>query len=449
MRFHKLKIMLHRASMQLYRDQLLERGYDVSYLEFHQDLLDDLQQKGISKIFAVDPSDRVLLSRISAAARELQAELKMLDSPGFLAPVSWIADIFHGAVHLSQTRFYIAMRKRLKILIEEDGRPSGGKWSFDPLNRKRLPRNIQLPDLPRFEMSSYIAQSREYVKQNFPDHPGSTENFFYPISHQQAAAWLDHFLEHRLASFGRYQDAIFDDNSYLFHSLLSPLLNIGLLDPWQVVSRTLRYSRNLEIPINSLEGFLRQIIGWREFMRAVYILEGEQERTGNFWDHHRPLPASFYHGSTGIEPVDRSISRLLDTAYLNHIERLMILGNFMLLCEIKPDEVYRWFMEMFIDSYDWVMVPNVYGMSQYADGGRITTKPYISSSSYILRMSNYKMGNWCRIWDGLYWRFIFQHRDILAKNPRMSLAVSHLDRMDPVLLRNHLAVAEEYLHGLS
>ena len=449
MRFHKQKIMFHRATMQLYRDQLRERGYDVSYLEFHQDLLGELEPKGISRIYVADPSDRMLESRILAAAKQLQAELKILETPAFLAPIPWIRDFFSGAAHFTQTRFYIAMRKRLNILIDEDGRPSGGKWSFDAQNRKRLPGDTQLPGLPQFKMNRYIAQSREYVEQNFPDHPGSTENFFYPISHQQAAAWLDHFLEQRLANFGRYQDAIANDNSVLFHSLMSPLLNIGLLDPWQVVSETMRHARNREVPLNSLEGFLRQIIGWREFMRAVYVLEGERERKSNFWGHHRPLPASFYRGSTGIEPVDRSIGRLQETAYLNHIERLMILGNFMLLCEFDPDEIYRWFMEMFIDSYDWVMVPNVYGMSQHADGGMITTKPYISSSSYILRMSNYKKGHWCAIWDGLYWRFLFGHRDILAKNPRMRLAISHLDRMDNGLLRNHLAVAEEYLHGLS
>lgn len=451
MTFHKLKIMLHRATMQLYRDSLLEKGYDVSYLEFHQDFPGELEQKGISRIYVADPSDNMLFRRISAAAKKLQAELKILETPGFLAPIPWIRDFFSGAAHFSQTRFYIAMRRRLEILIEEDGRPHGGKWSFDVLNRKRLPGDIQLPDIPRFEFETnrYIAQSRQYVEQNFPDHPGSTETFFYPISHPQAAAWLDHFLEHRLANFGRYQDAIVRDNSNLFHSLLSPLLNIGLLDPGQVVSESMRHSRNREIPLNSLEGFLRQIIGWREFMRAVYVLEGEKERKSNFWGQHRPMPASFYRGSTGIEPVDRSISRLLDTAYLNHIERLMILGNFMLLCEIKPDDVYRWFMEMFIDSYDWVMVPNIYGMSQHADGGRITTKPYISSSSYILRMSNYKKGPWCAIWDGLYWRFLFRHRDILAENPRMRLAISHLDRMDNRLLKKHLAVAENFLHALS
>lgn len=189
MRFHKQKIMFHRATMRLYKDQLLEKGFDVSYLEFHQDLLGELEQKGVSRIYVADLSDRMLESRILAAAKELQAELKILETPGFIAPISWIRDFFGGAARLSQTRFYIAMRKRLNILIDDDGRPHGGKWSFDPQNRKRLPGDIQLPDIPRFEMKRYIAQSRDYVEQNFPDHPGSTENIFYPISHPQAAAW--------------------------------------------------------------------------------------------------------------------------------------------------------------------------------------------------------------------------------------------------------------------
>jgi deoxyribodipyrimidine photolyase-related protein len=183
-------------------------------------------------------------------------------------------------------------------------------------------------------------------------------------------------------------------------------------------------------------------------MRAVYVLKGKQEQEENFWGHIRQLPASFYSASTAIEPIDRSIRRLLSTSYLNHIERLMILGNFMLLCEINPYEVYRWFMEMFIDAYDWVMVPNVYGMSQYADGGKISTKPYISSSSYILRMSDYEEGDWCKIWDGLYWRFLYKHLDHLSKNPRMGLAIRNLERMDKNKLEDHLAIAERFLQSL-
>ena len=448
-KFHKQKMMLHRATLQAYRDRLSGRGYNARYIAFHQELLRYLDEKDVSRIYIADPVDCILERRISNIANKLGAELKILESPGFLNSNQGIRDFFKGYKHLSQTRFYIASRKSLNILMEEDGRPVGGKWSLDALNRKRLPRNIHLPDRQETVESKYISEAREYVELNFPDHPGTAENFLYPISHEEAAAWLEHFLNNGLANFGSYQDAISRDNSVLFHSQISPLLNIGLLTPHQVVHETVRYCKDHDTPLNSLEGFLRQIIGWREFMRAVYVLQGDQQRRQNFWGHHRPMPASFYGASTGIEPIDRSIQRLQETAYLNHIERLMLLGNFLLLCEINPQEVYRWFMEMFIDAYDWVMVPNVFGMSQYADGGLITTKPYVSSSSYILRMSDYKKGHWCRIWDGLYWRFIFKHRETLTKNPRMRLTVANLDRMDERLRREHLAVAEEFLQKLS
>ena len=195
-----------------------------------------------------------------------------------------------------------------------------------------------------------------------------------------------------------------------------------------------------KIPLTSLEGFVRQIIGWREFVRAVYLLKGSQQRSTNFWGHTRKLPESFYTATTGVEPVDTTIRRLQKHAYTHHIERLMVLGNFMLLCEIDPDEVYRWFMEMFIDAYDWVMVPNIYGMNQYADGGLMTTKPYISSSKYILRMSDYEKGSWCDVWNSLYWRFINKHRDVFRKNPRMSFMVSAFDRMPDEKRNTHLSI---------
>ena len=254
----------------------------------------------------------------------------------------------------------------------------------------------------------------------------------------------------RLVHFGKYQDAIRRDEPILFHSLLSPALNIGLLTPDQVVNETLQFARAREgtIPLNSLEGFIRQIIGWREFVRGVYTLEGNQQRTINFWGHSRKLPKSFYTGTTGIDPVDSIIARLQESAYAHHIERLMVLGNFMLLCEIDPHEVYRWFMEMFIDAYDWVMVPNIYGMSQYADGGLMTTKPYISSSKYILRMSDYPRGPWCDIWDALYWHFISKHRHIFQKNPRMRVMVSSLDRMPLAKKSDYVAKAEQFLEAL-
>jgi deoxyribodipyrimidine photolyase-related protein len=193
---------------------------------------------------------------------------------------------------------------------------------------------------------------------------------------------------------------------------------------------------------------LRQIIGWREFIRGVYIAVGNKERTRNFWNFNRKIPNSFYNGDTGIEPIDDTIKKINNSGYANHIERLMIIGNFMLLCEFEPNEVYKWFMEMFIDSYDWVMVPNVYGMSQFSDSGMMSTKPYISSSNYILKMSNYKKGNWCKIWDSLFWNFMDKQRDFFIKNPRMRMLVSSFDRMEESKRTSLLKTADEYLKTL-
>ncbi len=224
------------------------------------------------------------------------------------------------------------------------------------------------------------------------------------------------------------------------------MLNIGLLSPHEVVEAALNeFGR---IPLNSLEGFVRQVIGWREFIRGVYHHWGRRQRSRNYWQHTRPMPTAFYTGRSGIEPVDTTIRRVLELGYCHHIERLMILGNIFVLCEIEPDAVYQWFMELFVDAYDWVMVPNVYGMSQYADGGMMTTKPYISGSSYVLKMSSYKKGDWCPVWDGLFWRFIDKHQEFFSRNPRLSMMARQLDKMGP-RRKTHLSIAEQFLSTLS
>jgi deoxyribodipyrimidine photolyase-related protein len=340
--------------------------------------------------------------------------------------------------------FYIAQRKRLKILVDGE-KPIGGKWSFDPENRKKMPKGLDIPAWPSPESNPFIEEAKRYVEKHFPRNPGNVENFFYPVTHEESERWLKGFLREKLHFFGDYQDAIVKEEPFLFHSVLTPMLNIGLLTPDQIIKETLTYSEEHPIPLNALEGFIRQIIGWREFMRAVYVLRGEEERTTNFFQHKRKLPKSFYNGQTGLPPVDTVIHRLLQHAYAHHIERLMVLGNIMLLCEIDPDEVYRWFMELFIDAYDWVMVPNVYGMSQHADGGLITTKPYISSSNYLRKMSDFSEGEWCKIWDGLYWRFIHKHKDFFKKNPRMKVMINQIDRMGRERMRQHLAIANSFL----
>ncbi len=270
----------------------------------------------------------------------------------------------------------------------------------------------------------------------------------YPINFEQSEKWFSHFLDQKFYAFGDYEDAIVQDESILHHSLLSPLLNCGLLLPENIVREAVSFAKENDIPLNSLEGFVRQIIGWREFIRGIYELKGVDMRTKNFWGFKRKIPASFYNGTTGITPLDDSIKKALESGYCHHIERLMVIGNFMLLCEFDPDEVYKWFMELFIDAYDWVMVPNVYGMSQFSDGGFFATKPYISSSNYILKMSNYKTGDWQEIWDGLFWRFMHKQRSFFESNPRLAMLVKNLDRMSAEKLENHLSIAQDFISGL-
>jgi deoxyribodipyrimidine photolyase-related protein len=200
--------------------------------------------------------------------------------------------------------------------------------------------------------------------------------------------------------------------------------------------------------LNSQEGFIRQILGWREFIRAVYELKGNEERTKNYWNFHRKIPATFWQANTGIAPIDITVKKILETGYCHHIERLMVLGNFMLLCEFDPNEVYKWFMEMFIDAYDWVMVPNVYGMSQFADGGIMATKPYISGSNYLTKMSNFPKGEWQPIWDGLFWRFLHVHRDFFLQNPRLNMLIKSFDKMPATQQNQHINIAEQYLNKL-
>ena len=451
-RFHKKKLMFHRASMQAYRKRLTDRGYTVHYVGFTRKpnldaLFDSLRQAEIEEMWVADPVDQALEEKLKTQVNRRKLMLRPIPSPGFLCSGEWLDDFFKGAKHFSMAKFYISQRKRLNLLLEE-GKPVGGKWSFDPENRKKIPRGLEVPPLPRPRPSSWVDEAKTFVEKNFPKNPGSSDRFFYPVTHEGAEKWIDRFLNERLILFGDYQDAMAKDEAFLFHSILSPLINVGLLTPDQVIQKTLDVAATLPVPLNSLEGFIRQVVGWREFIRAVYRLKGEQERMLNFFQHHRRLPSVFYTGETGLDPVDAVIKRLSRYAYAHHIERLMVLGNIMLLSEIDPDDVYRWFMEMFIDAYDWVMVPNVYGMSQHADGGMITTKPYISSSHYIRKMSDFSEGDWCPVWDGLYWRFIHKHRAFFEKNPRMRVMTRQLDRMGKERLGKHLKAADRFLEKI-
>ena len=431
---------------------LAQRGVDNQYFEIGayndlDSLFQHFRDENVTRIHYVYTDDYLLERRLNRFAGDGGIDLKRYESPLFLLDHQGMNDLLGDRESYFMASFYKKQRRRFGLLME-NGEPVGGKWSFDDENRKKLPFNVKIPNTYIPQSNEYLREAVSYVEKHFPDNPGVAENFVYPITHHQAKAWLDDFLEHRIDDFGAYEDAISDKDPFLFHSVLTPSLNIGLLTPRQILAELMERHERKNIPLNSLEGFIRQIIGWREFMRAIYFYKGTLQRKSNIFGHHRKIPRSFWTGETGIKPVDDTIKKVLVHAYGHHIERLMILGNFMLLCEFDPDEVYRWFMALFIDAYDWVMVPNVYGMTQYADNGIITTKPYISGSNYIRKMSQYKTGEWSRIWDALYWRFIHVHQEDFSGNARMNMILSLLNRMDPEKLKDHLETAETFLNRL-
>jgi deoxyribodipyrimidine photolyase-related protein len=454
--FHKQKIAYHRATMSYYADYLRGQDINVVYIsstDENSDIRRLIAQCGNNDettLHCADVTDDWLKRRIAHTAETYGIEIEWYQSPMFLNSTDDISDKLQSRSRLFQTDFYIAERKERKLLLDEKGKPLGGSWTYDAENRLKYPKQKTPPLVLLPETTQYWMSAVDYVDTNYANNYGLLDRDIqqYPITHAQANVWLKEFLSVRLNEFGAYEDAIVASESILHHSVLTPMLNIGLLTPNEVIETTIQYVTQHEVPLASTEGFIRQIVGWREFIRGVYHLKGRQERTRNFWQFKRSIPSSFWDGTTGIEPIDIVIRKVLKTGYCHHIERLMVLGNFMLLCEFDPDEVYRWFMEMFIDSYDWVMVPNIYGMSQFADGGMMSTKPYISGSNYLIKMSNFSKGSWQNVWDALFWRFMHVHRDYFGQNPRLGMLLRTFDAM-PIEKQNSLLTqAEQYLSGL-
>ncbi len=453
--FHKQKLVLHRASMKFYEHWLQQNHYTVNYIETlapENDcriLVSALAKETITAIHIADPVDDWLLQKMQQACDKLNILLHIHDSPNFLNTPGSVDDYFSKKKTYFQTDFYTWQRKSRKILLEADGKPRGGKWTFDAENREKFPKKGKVPILEFPAENSFVAEAREYVQKYFQDNYGNAEPpYLFVTTFADAEKWLNDFLETRFEKFGIYEDAIVVKENVLHHSVLSPMLNVGLLEPKQILDGAFSAADKFQIPLNSLEGFVRQIMGWREFIRIVYEREGRIQRTKNYWGFKRKIPASFWTGETGIPPIDLTIKKILETGYCHHIERLMVLGNFMQLCEFDPDEVYQWFMEMFIDAYDWVMVPNVYGMTQFADGGLMTTKPYISGSNYLMKMSDYEKGDWQQVWDGLFWRFMHVHRSFFLKNPRLGMLVNTYDKMSHEKQQAHLTHAEQFLQQL-
>ena len=449
--FHKQKLVFHRSSMKNYENYLLSKGIDIAYIETknqESDIRIFLDKINVTEINIYHPEDNWLEKRIKKSCKRNNIKINIEENPLFLTAHDDLLPFFNPEKKkLFQTSFYKSQRKKMKILIDNDQNPVGGKWTYDDMNRHKFPKNKKTPTLDYSKLQSEnYRDSVNYVKKNFTENFGIINDIqLYPTDFKSSRLWFNDFLKTRFDEFGIYEDAVLIEESIINHSVLSPLINSGLLNPKYVVKNSLEFYKKNKIPINSTEGFIRQIIGWREFIRGVYVSKGSEERTKNYWNFNRKIPKSFYDGNTGIDPIDDTIKKVEKSAYGNHIERLMILGNFMVLCEFDPNEVYKWFMEVFIDSYDWVMVPNVYGMSQFADGGLMSTKPYISSSNYIIKMSDYKKGEWSDIWDGLFWSFMDKQRDFFKKNPRMRMLISSFDKMDSVKKEKLLMDAHNFL----
>ncbi|MCM5664103.1 cryptochrome/photolyase family protein [Galbibacter mesophilus] len=452
-KFHKQKIAFHRASMKAYEKYLQSKDIEVKYIEAASELSDirkllkKLKDNSVKSLHITDPTDDWLSKRIKRFKDDF--DIQWYENPIFLNSKEDLQGFFKSSKKkFHQTTFYKNQRQDRNILMKS-GNPEGGKWTFDTENRKKYPKGKTPPSIHFPEETEFHKESYSYTEKHFKDNYGKLDKSIqYPITFEASEAWLDQFLEVRFHEFGAYEDAIVKEHLILHHSVLSPMMNVGLLLPSEILEKALEYAKKNEVAINSTEGFVRQIMGWREFLRGMYECKGVEQRTKNFWGFSRKIPKSFYTGNTGIAPIDTTIKKVLKTGYTHHIERLMLLGNFMVLCEFDPDEVYKWFMELFIDAYDWVMVPNVYGMSQFADGGLMATKPYISGSNYVMKMGNYKTGDWQEVWDGLFWRFMHEHRDFFESNPRLKMLLGTLDKMNKATRQQHLEIAEKFLEKL-
>ena len=458
-RFHKHKIILFLTAMRSYADDLQKAGYKVVYRKldhehvkskkYEEKLTEDLVTRPNSALISFEIEDKFMEARIHGLAERLGIKYTVLKSPMFLTSRDEFKVYLKGQKKPFMKTFYEQRRKGLAILIDKDGKPVGGKWSFDEDNRAKLDPELDIPGLPKVKSSSHLSEVSKLVDHLFKDHPGDSKDFWLATTRLEAVKWLDDFLDKRLNHFGEFEDAIDPKAFSVFHSVLSPVINLGLLTPDEVVKRTLNYAVENKTPMNSLEGFIRQVIGWREFVRGVYQNFSDKQDASNFFKHEGKLSKVWYTAETGILPLDDSLRKTAKFGYAHHIERLMVIGCLMLLSQVHPREVHRWFMEMYVDSSDWVMGPNVYGMSQFSDGGIFATKPYICGSNYILKMSSYRKGPWCDVWDGLYWKFVSEKFQFLAKNPRLSMMVAMWGKKSKAQQKQLLQVADAFIEKVT
>ena len=461
-RHHQQKILLFLAAMRSYADELRERGAELHYerldeqkgaarrAAYETKLERFCKGRGFKRMVMWEVEDHFFEERMYAFADGHGLVIEFLPSPMFVTPREEFEAYLEKAKDKPyMARFYQRQRQRLDVLMAENGEPAGGQWSFDHDNRKKLPKKEAVPETAWATPTGHVADVRKLVEEQFADHPGTLPDeggFWLPTTRRQSLAWLRAFLDERFEKFGDYEDALSNRDPVLFHSVLSPMMNLGLITPAEIVERAVAHAGEHGTPLNSLEGFVRQIIGWREFIRGVYHRFDEEQTERNHWGHTRKLKPCWWDGTTGLPPLDDAIAKARDYGWQHHIERLMVMGNLLNLVGAHPHEAHRWFMEMFVDSSDWVMGPNVYGMGLMSDGGIFATKPYICGSNYLVKMSDgYKKSDpWCDVVDGLYWGFVERHRAFFEGNHRLSMMPRSLDKLKPERKERIFAAAEKW-----
>ena len=451
---HKQKILLFLSCMRSHADRLKKNKFKLEYssiedksfkLDYTEKLKKIIKAKKIKEISSFEIEDKFFENKIANFLKKEKIKWNIIQTPMFLNSREKFKNYLSKSKKPFMAVFYKETRRDLDILMKKDGNPEGGKWSFDEENRNKLPKNISIPKFPKITETIHTKKLKILIDKNFKSHPGNTKDFWFATEYDDVIKLLNFFIKEKSNLFGDYEDAVDQKDNILFHSALSPYINLGLITPEFIIKKGLDILNKNKIRLNSLEGYIRQVIGWREFMRGIYQSYSKEMETRNFFKQNRKMKNSWYEGTTGLPPLDYAIKNAVNYGWSHHIERLMILSNIMNLCEVKPTYVYKWFMEMFVDSSDWVMVPNVYGMGLFSDGGIFATKPYICGSAYFMKMMDFKKGEWCNTMDGLYWRFINRNRAFFLKNPRLSMMVRIFDKMKPDRKKLILAEAEKFI----
>jgi len=446
-RHHKKKIAFLFSAMRHFSVELEQAGWHVDYVK-----LDDADNSGslarevqralvrhrLSRVIVTEPGEWRLLTELKGWARRFDCAVEILPDTRFLANHQEFATWAARRKQLRMEYFYRDMRKKTGLLMEND-KPIGGKWNFDSDNRKPAEDDLFLPEQPRFKPDAITQDVLRLVGERFPDHFGDLEPFWFAVTRRDAEHALEHFIKQCLPLFGDYQDAMLTGQRFLYHSVLSHYINCGLLDSLDACRRAAQAYETGHAPINAVEGFIRQIIGWREFVRGIYWLKMPDYREANFFEADRPLPKFYWSGETDMHCISEAIAQTKEEAYAHHIQRLMVTGNFAMLSGVSPHELHEWYLAVYADAYEWVELPNVIGMSQFADGGLLGSKPYAASGSYINKMSNYcrscrynvkkKIGKDACPFNALYWDFLARNEDKLGKNARLRNPYATWQRM--------------------